>query len=935
MGDLDRWQRIEEVFHKALEQSESERALWLESNCGADAELRAEVAALIESDRRAASFVGSKVERAVIEFAAAIRPDLETRRIGPYRLIRELGRGGMGAVYLAARDDEQYESEVAIKLVQPGLDTDFILRRFRRERQILARLQHPNIAKLFDGGTADDGTPYFVMEYIQGSWITKHAAEKNLSTEQRLRLFLPVCAAVEYAHRHFIVHRDLKPGNILIDPNGVPKLLDFGISKLLLPGQNDPSETQGVGMMTPDYASPEQIIGNPATVMSDMYSLGAVLYELLTGVRPHRIDQCTPLALERAIVIDATIPPSAAVRSNPPLARRLAGDLDNIILRAMQKEPERRYSSVEQMAEDIRRHLDHLPVAARRDSFAYRASKFVRRNRLSVVLGSMVAASLIAGAAIATREARIATRHAEDVRRLATTFIFDVEQAARELPGSLAVRQLITRTSFEHLGNLARSSANDWALKRELATAYLRIGEVQGGVETSNLGDPAGALKSFHEARDLLDAVVKNSPSDRQAILDRMTVAHRLSDLNRQTGQFAAATEATEDGLRRAEALLARDPDDIEAVQYAGVFHLDLGRLQQLSGDLQRAASEISSGIRLMEQLAAAQPEERETITNIAVSQARLGAIQAELGRRQDALDSYRAGVSHLEGLNRRLPNDAHTLRQLMLAHAHVGDTLGNPAYDNFGDEPAARAAYGKMVEVARNLHDADSNDVRATSDYGIALLRLGIVTPANEKRMILEQAHAVMERAVMRNPKDSPTRMHKAWTEVELGDVLQAAGDRAGAVRFYRMSISTLETGQPIALSDSSIQRQLVVAAGKLATEQVRSGDRAAAEATLDKALGLVRQAEAAAPASSVTIRSVFARAWQIAGSVYAMCAEQEVGERRDRDREIARDWYRRSMEEWRKLEPLQGFTMVRKKEMELAAAEQAALEAKDTKTQ
>src|SRR5262245_19197277 len=295
MADFDRWKRVEEIFHKALEQPESRRELWLDSTCGSDIELRAEVASLIESDRQAASFVGSKVQRAVLEFGDSVRPQVEGRRLGPYRLIRELGRGGMGVVYLAARDDQHYESEVAIKVVQPGLDTDFILRRFRRERQILARLQHPNIAKLFDGGTAEDGTQYLVMEYIQGSWITKYADQKDLDVNERLRLFMPVCAAVEYAHRHFIVHRDLKPGNILIDAGGVPKLLDFGVSKLLLSGQSDPADTQGM-MMTPDYASPEQITGDPVTVASDVYSLGAVLYELLSGVRPHRIEQCTFLA---------------------------------------------------------------------------------------------------------------------------------------------------------------------------------------------------------------------------------------------------------------------------------------------------------------------------------------------------------------------------------------------------------------------------------------------------------------------------------------------------------------------------------------------------------------------------------------------------------------------------------------------------------------
>jgi len=368
MTEATPWARIEELFNEALALPESEREAWLDARCAGNAALRAEVASLLASDREAAGLaIDSQVKRAVVEFRTASHPGVEGRRFGSYRLIRELGRGGMGVVCLAVRDDQEYESEVAIKLVRPGLDTDFILRRFRRERQILARLQHPNIARLLDGGT-EDGIPYLVMEYIPGSWITKYAAEKRLGLMDRLRLFLPVCAAVSYAHRNFIVHRDLKPGNILIDENGIPKLLDFGVSKLLLSNPVDSAETQGIPMLTPAYASPEQVIGEAVTIVSDVYSLGVVLYELLTGVMAHRIEQRTPLALERAICLEPTVAPSAAVVDDPELGRQMKGDLDNIILHAMQKQPEHRYSSVEQLALDIQRHLDHLPINAPADS---------------------------------------------------------------------------------------------------------------------------------------------------------------------------------------------------------------------------------------------------------------------------------------------------------------------------------------------------------------------------------------------------------------------------------------------------------------------------------------------------------------------------------------------------------------------------------------
>jgi len=321
-------------------------------------------------------------------------------------VIREIGRGGMGSVYLASRADEQYESDVAIKVVRPGFDTDFILRRFRRERQILARLHHPNIARLFDAGHTESQVPYLVMEYVRGSLITSYASEHRLSVEDRLRLFLPVCSAVEYAHRAFIVHRDLKPGNILVDATGTPKLLDFGISKLLHSEPRDPNDTQDAAMATPDYASPEQIVGDPVTTVSDVYSLGAVLYELLTGVRPHCIERATPLAVERAICLEPVVPPSQAVRSDVKLSQRLAGDLDLIILTAMQKEPERRYPSAEHLAEDLRRHLEHRPVTARPDSAGYRAGKFLRRNRLPVFLATASGAAVLGLAGLAVYEAR-------------------------------------------------------------------------------------------------------------------------------------------------------------------------------------------------------------------------------------------------------------------------------------------------------------------------------------------------------------------------------------------------------------------------------------------------------------------------------------------------------------------------------------------------
>jgi serine/threonine protein kinase len=466
------WDQVQRIFLAAVDLSPEEQTRVLDEMCGANALLRAEVESLLGSDSSRTAGLAASVNTAINTEATSLfdQSRIAGSRVGAYRLIREIGRGGMGSVYLAERDDEQYESEVAIKLVRPGFDTDFILRRFKRERQILARLHHPNIARLFDGGTTDTGTPYLVMEYVPGSRITAYAEENHLSVEERLRLFLPVCAAVDYAHRAFVVHRDLKPGNILIDCHGTPKLLDFGISKLLHSEPRDPSDTQDITIATPDYASPEQIVGDPVTAASDIYSLGAVLYRLLTGAKPHRIESAGPLAIERAVCLEPTLPPSQAVRHNPALARRLAGDLDVIVLCAMHKQAERRYSSAEHLAADLRRHLEHLPVAARADSPAYRARKFIRRHRVSTAIAGAFAAAAATLAGFAAYE-------------------FDAGQ-----------------------NRVRRATDEEAALKRDLAVAYGRMGDLEANT--------AAGVREYSAMVAISRSLWEASPSDPRALSD-------------------------------------------------------------------------------------------------------------------------------------------------------------------------------------------------------------------------------------------------------------------------------------------------------------------------------------------------------------------------------------------------------------------------------
>jgi len=664
-----RWRQVEEVFHRALEQPAEQRQAWIDNACAGDEPLRAEVLSLLDSDPTVAGgFVGSRIKHALLELRRESAAQGEGPRVGAYRLIRELGRGGMGAVYLAVRADQEYDSQVAIKLVCPGLDTDFIFQRFRRERQILARLEHPNIARLLDGGTTEDQIPYLVMEYVDGSWITKYAEERGLSVEERLRLFLPVCSAVAHAHRHFVVHRDLKPGNILIDRSGTPKLLDFGISKLLLK-EAEETQTPELKMMTPAYASPEQIMGDPVTIASDVYSLGVVLYELLSGARPHRIDDCSPLVLERVICREEVAPPSVSAAGRPALRRRLAGDLDNIVLHAMQKAPERRYVSIEQFADDIQRHLEHRPLVAQPDSLWYRARKFTRRNRVAVLFASVAAGSLVAGTGVALYQAHLAQERYLEVRQLASTFVFDVEAATRDLPGSTRVRQLIARTGLEYLDRLARSSARDWNLKRELAAAYQRIGEVQFGSNAANLGDPAAALASYARAEKLLDAVRAHQPSDQKALHDWLSVLSLIGDLQFTSAQPRAAIQTYRRGLQRADQY-SGGREDPELDYDAALLSIGLAQALGQTGDAPGAAGNLDRSVSVMRKLAAARPDDQKVRLTLADAYIRRGEMFLSQGRREPALENFRAAVNELDDLCRRFPLDPRPRRKLTLAVA-------------------------------------------------------------------------------------------------------------------------------------------------------------------------------------------------------------------------------------------------------------------------
>ena len=542
--DQSQWQRLNEIFAAALGVQPERQSEFLQHACNGDAHLRREAEALLVAARQANSrgFLKSDVfaDGARVLVANEIPPGTV---IGPYRVVREIGRGGMGAVYLASR--EGFHQQVALKIIKRGMDTEAIVRRFVQERDVLASLNHPNIARLLDGGTTD-GLPFIAMEYVEGDTITEFCDQKRLTINERLVLFRKVCAAVAYAHQNLVVHRDIKPSNILIAPDGEPKLLDFGIARLLAPDRFgltlEQTET-GANLLTPEYASPEQIRGDKITTASDIYSLGVLLYELLCGRRPFRFK--TGLAGEVLQVISERQPPApstaaltqeeitltegatrrilspntvAEMRSEKParLQRKLVGDLDNIVLMALRKEPERRYNSVLQFAEDVRRHLDGLPVAARPATFAYRTSKFIERNRTATAFATVALLAILIGLSIAVWQAVVARqqsaraeRRSNEIRRLTNTLVKDLESEVGALPGSDPAREKLYKVSIEYLNGLAQET-KDPAVLKQLSEAYVLLGK-QYGYENRNPDQVhAPILRGLEISRHLVAEVPKD-----------------------------------------------------------------------------------------------------------------------------------------------------------------------------------------------------------------------------------------------------------------------------------------------------------------------------------------------------------------------------------------------------------------------------------------
>jgi len=875
----ERLERLADLFDVAAGLDPSARASYLADACRDDPALQREVERLLAAHERAPGFIDSPpILPDRLTEVEALAPG---RRIGAYRVVREIGRGGMGAVYLGERADGQFDQQVAIKLIKRGMDTTLVLGRFRAERQILASLDHPNIAHLLDGGTTEDGLPYFVMEHIDGKPIDEYADEQRLSIEERLALFLEVCRAVSYAHQRLVVHRDIKPLNILVTTAGVPKLLDFGIAKVLNADADDvPATLTGFRLLTPEYASPEQIEGGQATTASDVYSLGVVLYELLTGRSPYRPRSHAPQDVAESVRTTEPERPSAAVATRPEpvegrrrvlatdraaatraastgrLQRRLRGDLDVIVLTALRKEPSRRYQSVEQLAADVRRHLAGLPVRARPDTFRYRAGKFVRRNRVGVVAAALVSLALVGGtvgtawqAHLARESQARAERRFNDVRQLANALLFRYHDAIKELPGATAVREQLLRDAVGYLDTLARESHGDPSLQRELASAYRRVGDLQGGNEQSNLGDSEGALKSYRKAMQLLEALFRSDSSDAGIRRDLASLSLALGSLTFDAGDPTAGMAYA----RRARTILAPlvtgDHVDTDVLLDSRAADDLVGVLAVEAGDVQEAIRIHRGGIARLEPAAAANPRVPRLRQALAVAHHHTAYALVQLDNPAEALEHYRRAGALWEQLAAEYPDN--------LKYATLGQA-------NRYRTAEALAMLGRHAE-ALTLHRAN---VKADSE------------------------------SIRRDPKNAAHRGGLASSLTRVGDMLLKLGRPREALVAYR---ETLAIREQLMTMDSSFARriEMIEARGRICQALARV-DPQAAGAACARVVRLMDSTPI--EPTNAGYRGYMAGAYSDVGEVYdSLAARRAIAvPERHADREAALETYRRSSAIW-----------------------------------
>ena len=868
----EQYRRTNRIFQQALELPVHHRSSYVEGACAGDDEVRRQVEAMLRSDTEGDDFLDKPPTDSLAKLFEEEQPSLP-KRIGQYEVLREIGRGGMGAVYLASRADDQFRKQVAIKIVLRDRENAQVLERFRRERQILANLDHPNIALLLDGGATPDGVPYLVMEYVEGVAIDEYCDGNRLTTTARLQLFLTVCAAIQHAHQNLIVHRDLKPGNILVKKDGTVKLLDFGIAKLLQSQPNlamDKTAT-GMRMLTPEFASPEQVKGEPITTATDIYQLGIVLYHLLTGHHPHNYK--SRAAIITMLATQDPDPPSQAVdrvveeelfdgqktvlrspkqiaepREGTPekLKARLRGDLDAILLKALSRNPAARYGSIEQFAEDIRRHLADQPVRAIGDGARYHLEKFVRRNRKPVAIAAAVLVTLLAALVTVIWQARVASierakaeRRFQQVRGVANSFLFEVHDALGPMAGTTPARQLLVQKARQYLDTLSQESHGDTVLESELATAYQRLGDLQGNPNVANLGDTSAASVSYRRALDLRRKLAEANPSDAGLQRDLAASYDSLGDLDVTLGQSDSAITHYQKSRAILERLHSLDPANRPIRSLLTNNYQDLMDLLVNAGKSVEAIELNTKALAISEALAKEDAGNRAAQQNLAAAYSRAGALLTRLDDPQAGREQLDKALKIQTQLLAETPDDTHVKRDLSLIYEELG--RANIAR---GDSAGAGEWYRKALAFRRETASADPKNAQAARDLGYIEMRMGdALLRARQFPQALEnyrRALEVFQGLVQKDSSNVLARRDLGLLFEKLGNLQLAAGNQAAALESYLRFQSVARDWLRQDPGNAVAQHTSGIAALKVSELQARAGDRTGSGRNSEEALAV-----------------------------------------------------------------------------------------------
>lgn len=850
----ERWLQIKDVLEGVLDKPPSERAAYLDKSCGADNELLCEVESLLSFENSQKNDIFES-EHLPSVFSEEIKEQFNGfigKQIGKYRIKHELGAGGMGVVFLAERTGDDFEQKVAVKFLRHFFSAS-ALQRFLLERKILARLHHRYIAQLIDGGTTAEGTPYLVMEYIEGKPITCYADEEKLSVNERIELFCKICSAVSFAHQNSIVHRDLKPENILITGEGIPKLLDFGIAKLLSESDVKATVTEHQPF-TPEYASPEQIKGETITAASDVYVLGIILYELLSGYRPfqladtknqkeiwHVVNRSEPpkpsLAAgnRRSAISKNANEPSEQIKPKTKIQnpKFLKGDLDNIVLKALKREPERRYKSVEELTEDLRRYQAELPIKARPDAFFYRARKFSGRNRWAIAAAGLVVLSLSVGLLTTVQQSRRAERErlraeqrAANLRNISKSLVFDVHDAIRNLSGSLPAREILLDRAVEQIQFLAQDAEDNPDLQDDLAQAYFNVGEMQQAA-----GNVAESEEYHRRA---------------VAIYEKLTIE------NPQNPNYLR-------GLGRGYGFLAN--------------------IAYLRGDSGKSAELYAQVPPIFEKLAAENPTDVKNLPDLWNAHFNYAISLLKLGKSNESLIICQKALPIAERLN-QTENPTPDNRQIL----YQTKGLIAAAYSSQGNYHESVAELKEVISKAEKLRAEFPEDTRFQYDSWAFHRRLGIAFDKSgnfsEAIFNLEESLALIENLTQSSLKDAGYKRNTSVTLLALGQAFLTHQEPKKAVTFLLRSREISENLLSNDGSNGETIADLALIYGSLGTALARTGKLDEGLLNQEKSLEFFKRSLAKSP-ENTELKHSFAEIAEQTAETYARLAKRENSEK------------------------------------------------------